>query len=348
MVDEVRFRELISGKRRGFVAVLLRIFLRLLSWGYRFAIFARNKAYDFDLKKSQRANAKVISVGNLTTGGTGKTPLVAFLSDDLKQRNIAHAILSRGYRSLDDDSNDEKLMLDKFCPGVPHLQNPNRVSSAQTAVEEHGAKVLILDDGFQHRRLQRDLDIVLIDAINPWGYGTVLPRGLLREPISALQRADLVVVTRADFCDKKQLEQIELQIGAVSNEIPIVKIGFPPRSLVNAAGEKKELSEFAGSKILACCGIGHPEGFRKTLSLANLKPVSFEVYPDHHRYTEDDWKHLQTIANQKEASVLLTTMKDLVKLEQFETESLPIWAVEIGVEFLAGEETLKKLLAKIP
>ena len=125
----------------------------------------------------------VVIIGNITVGGTGKTPFVAWLANWFHDNEVRVTILSRGYRSVSGDVNDEKMVLDQLCPDVPHVQNPNRVEAAITARRDHAAQLLILDDGYQHRRLSRDLDIVLIDAINPWGYGALLPRGLLREPM---------------------------------------------------------------------------------------------------------------------------------------------------------------------
>jgi tetraacyldisaccharide 4'-kinase len=188
-VNDAKFRDLISGHRRGVASSLLRGGLSLLSLPYRAGVFLRNKSFDHGLRRVSRAEVPVISVGNVTAGGTGKTPFVAYLANWFGGRSMKVVLLSRGYRALEGEVNDEKLVLDQQCPGVPHLQHPDRVRSARVACREHGAQVIILDDGFQHRRLHRDLNIVLVDALNPWGYGHLLPRGLMREPRSALRRA---------------------------------------------------------------------------------------------------------------------------------------------------------------
>jgi tetraacyldisaccharide 4'-kinase len=172
----------------------------------------RNRLFDWGWKRTHQADVPVVSVGNITTGGTGKTPLVAFLANWFQDQGQKPAILSRGYRAVDGGPNDEKLVLDLLCPGIMHLQNPDRVASARHAVTAQQVQVLVLDDGFQHRRLARDLDLVLIDATCPWGYGAVLPRGLLREPRSGMKRADLAIITRADQVSEADRRRIQDEI----------------------------------------------------------------------------------------------------------------------------------------
>ena len=171
-------------------------------------------------------------------------------------------ILSRGYRSLNETANDEKLVLDQLCPNVVHLQSPDRVRSAIAACLDNHADVLVLDDGFQHRRLARDLDIVLIDALDPWGAGHLLPRGLLREPCSSLKRADLVILTRADQCAPDNKERTVNQIAAAWRGERPVEVSFQVVGLVNAHGESKSADVLRGP-VAAFCGIGNPEGFRR-------------------------------------------------------------------------------------
>ena len=212
---EAAFKRLISGQTRGPLAIMGRGVLWLLSLVYGLLARGRNFAFDSGFKKTHRADCPVISVGNLTTGGTGKTPVVAHLIHELSQAGVHAVLLSRGYKAVDEHANDEKLMLDQMCPGLIHLQNPDRVLSAQQAVNTHRADIIVLDDGFQHRRLARGLDIVLIDATCPWGHGFLLPRGLLREPRSGLRRASLVCVTRCDQVDAQTLTQVKADIGRI-------------------------------------------------------------------------------------------------------------------------------------
>ncbi|MEO1997370.1 MAG: tetraacyldisaccharide 4'-kinase, partial [Planctomycetaceae bacterium] len=182
-----KFRDLISGHNRGLAARSVRWGLECLASIYGSGVRLRNRTYDRGLRKVQALPVPAISVGNLTAGGTGKTPFVAYLANSFCTHQHQPAILSRGYGSQDGEANDEKRVLDLLCPNVPHDQHPDRVAAAARVCEQHNIDVLILDDGFQHRRAARDLDIVLIDALNPWGFGHLLPRGLLREPPSALQ-----------------------------------------------------------------------------------------------------------------------------------------------------------------
>ncbi|MBU6174878.1 MAG: tetraacyldisaccharide 4'-kinase, partial [Planctomycetes bacterium] len=158
---------------------------------YAAAVTLRNWAFDRGFKKTIGVEIPVVSVGNLTAGGTGKTPTVAFLAKWFRAQNKRVAILSRGYGAGSDGRNDEAKELEITLPDVPHLQSPDRIASARIAVDELGMELLLLDDGFQHRRIGRDLDIVLLDAREPFGFGHLLPRGLLREPLRSLKRADV-------------------------------------------------------------------------------------------------------------------------------------------------------------
>ena len=175
---------------------LARCLLSAVEVPYTWAVRWRNYGYDHGQSPSQRVSVPVISVGNLSMGGTGKTPLVAWIAQRLQQRGVRVTLVSRGYGAVAGKPNDEALELEQKLPGVPHLQNPDRVAAAQKGIAELGSQAILLDDGFQHRRLARDLDIVLLDAVEPFGFGHVFPRGTLREPISGLRRADLVALSR--------------------------------------------------------------------------------------------------------------------------------------------------------
>ncbi|MBM4074852.1 MAG: tetraacyldisaccharide 4'-kinase, partial [Planctomycetes bacterium] len=176
-MDEASIHRVMSGTRTDLLARMMRPGLRLASWAYGSAMIARNFAYDWNLLRSHRVDAPVVSIGNITTGGTGKTPLAAWIVQVVQSFGGRPGILSRGYRSLTpskngervDLGNDEKRVLDRLCPGVPHIQRIDRVEAAKELIDAHGCNVVILDDGFQHRRLERDLNLVLIDALRPWG-----------------------------------------------------------------------------------------------------------------------------------------------------------------------------------
>jgi tetraacyldisaccharide 4'-kinase len=338
-------RDLISGKKKGPLAQAALWGLSVASFFYGAAVRIRNRAFDLGLLRSHRAPVPVVSIGNLTAGGTGKTPMVAALAEWFTSRGVRPVILSRGYRSLSDAVNDEKLVLDQLCPNVVHLQSPDRVASAAEAYAAHGAEVLLLDDGFQHRRLARDLDIVLIDALDPWGWGHLLPRGLLREPRTALKRADLVLLTRADQCADKHKKRLLNEIRAAWNGRLPVEVIFRPVGLINSAGETRPIDSIAGP-VAAFCGIGNPEAFRRSLETGGfqgrlLGPRAFE---DHHHYAPSDLAALADWAQSAGASALITTHKDLVKIPRTDLGGVPLWALAIRAEITAGREELESQL----
>ena len=372
-MDEAALQELLSGRRRDVGARLLRGGLHLASFGYGAAMRLRNWAYDREWLRVTKVDAPVISLGNITTGGTGKTPLAAWLAGWLGEQGRVPGLLSRGYRALEVETrgkkedgqagglpygvgNDEKLVLDRLCPGVPHLQQRDRVASARRLVEESRCDVLILDDGFQHRRLHRDLDIVLIDALQPWGYGHVLPRGLLREPLAGLKRADLIVLTRADQATPEQRRAVLDQLARVRGIDEAVQVAFVPQRLkalsADAANEQPlALEAVRGQRSFAFCGIGNPQGFARTVAslvdVGEFDPGLWRVFPDHHHYTERDLADVASAAQATRAEIVLTTMKDYVKLRPETWTGPPLYAIEIGVEFLAGRELLENRLREL-
>ncbi|HZW29293.1 MAG TPA: tetraacyldisaccharide 4'-kinase, partial [Isosphaeraceae bacterium] len=198
--DQEAYLRLIRGQTRGPAAVVARTLLSCAAAGYGAAIALRNGSFEHGWLRVHRLGVPVVSVGNLTVGGTGKTPMVEWLARWFRARRRRVVIVSRGYRG-EQGLNDEGLVLEENLPDVPHLQDRDRVRAGRVALQELEADILVLDDGFQHRRLARDLDVVLIDALEPFGLGHLLPRGLLREPVRSLRRADLVVLSRADLVD---------------------------------------------------------------------------------------------------------------------------------------------------
>ena len=246
-----------------------------------------------------------------------------------------------------DEGNDEKRVLDRLCPGVPHLQQRDRVNSARRIVSEFGCDVLLLDDGFQHRRLHRDLDLVLIDAIQPWGYGHVLPRGLLREPLAGLCRADLILITRANQCSAEQLHALRTELSQIRGRDECVELAFTPHRLVDLNWQPHPLDSVAGQKAFAFCGIGNPTGFLRTVRSLRVLCDQTQTFPDHHHYSEIDLMQLAEAAREMSAEVVLTTQKDLVKISPDAWHGPPLMAVEIGVEFLSNVELLESELRRI-
>ncbi len=341
------FHDLASGRTRGLRAGLLRGVCRLAEVPYGLAVWWRNRRFDRDGSRSVAVDVPVICVGNLTTGGTGKTPMVQWLAGWFRQRGLRVCIVSRGYRAEEGGQNDEALELELRLPDVPHLQNADRVSAARTAIEEFQSQLVILDDGFQHRRLRRDLDIVLLDALEPFGFGHLLPRGLLREPISSLRRASVVVFSRADAVDAARRDEIRDTVQRHAPDAIWVEAVHRPTAFINASGKSRPLTDFGGEQALAFCGIGNPEGFRKTLQSICPQLVAWREFPDHHAYSRNDLEQLARQAKAAGARLLVCTHKDLVKIRVDELEGIPLWALQIEMAIQAGLEPLEIRLGSV-
>ncbi len=335
------FHAIIRNERRGIGSALVRAAFRVVSWPYGLAMRLRNWAYDRGWMKSSPAAVPVISVGNLTLGGTGKTPCVEWIAMRLRDRGIRPVILSRGY-GTEHHQNDEAMVLEENLPDVPHLQGADRVNLATLAVEELDAEALILDDGFQHRRLKRTLDIVLLDATRPLAEEAIFPRGLLREPISGLRRADALILTRVD-----QAKEIDEQEQGLRKRFPNASVSRAIHAPVELIGlnETAPLNALAGKSCAAFCGLGNPEAFRTTLVQLGATVQDFRTFPDHHAYSREDVSDLERWANTFPAETLiLTTQKDFVKLRIADLSGRMLWAVRIGFHVIAGERELLRLL----
>ncbi len=343
MINPTSFRDLVSGRRRGAGASLLRGLLRLAELPYAAAARWRNTRYDSDRAEVLRAGVPVVSVGNLTVGGTGKTPLVRWIAQWLVDRGVRVALVSRGYRAVGGAPNDEARELAQLLPDVPHVQNPDRVAAVRQAVAQCGCQAVVLDDGFQHRRLARDLDIVLLDALEPFGFDHVVPRGTLREPVDSLRRAGVVCLSRADLVDADQRRAIRERVGELAPTAAWCELAHTPSRLLNAAGESAPLSTLAGRRVAAFCGLGNPAGFRHTLAVAGCDVVVWREFPDHHAYCEADLSALRDEAAFAGADAILCTHKDLVKLPGKWCDR-PVWAIVVEIEVLAGREELERAL----
>lgn len=340
------YRDLISGQRRGLWPGAQRWGLRLISLPYGAVVRLRNGLFSRGWKRSQRANVPVVSVGNLTLGGTGKTPCVEYVARFYRERGLRVAILSRGYGS-DHGPNDEFLVLEENLPDVPHLQGADRVTLARTAEEELESEVLVLDDGFQHRHLARDLDLVLLDATNPWGHGYLFPRGLLREPASSLHRAGVIVLTRCDQVEPTEQERLQETVQRLAKGVPLVATTHRPVTLVN--GEQTESLELLKERpVAAFCGLGNPAAFRRTLTDLEARLVAYRTFPDHHAYTRADVEELgRWAAALPMECVVITTQKDLVKLRLTQLGGRPLWAVRICLHVTFGQDALDQRLLSI-
>jgi tetraacyldisaccharide 4'-kinase len=314
---------------------------------YWFGICVRNAAFDLHCLRSQRVPLPVVSIGNLTTGGTGKTPFAAHVARWFQNRGVRVCFVSRGYGAARGTTNDEARVLAQLRPDVPHVQDPDRVAAARRALDEHSAQLLILDDAFQHRWIARDLDIVLVDAMNPWGYGFLLPRGLLREPLSALRRASIAVITRADEVSLADLAAIRQQITAVAPALEIAEAAFPPERLVNSSGQTASIESLRDQTVVAFCGIGNPQAFHDSLTRLGMRVADFRAYPDHHLYSPPEICELQYWAEVKGAVAVITTQKDLVKIPHNHLGNSPLWAVQIGTRITNHADLFEKHLQSV-
>ena len=339
--------DLLSGRRRGFWASLLRGLLWLLSGSYGIAVAVRNRVYDWKLRAVRSLDCKVIAVGNLTTGGTGKTPLVEYLAEYVLARTPRVAIVSRGYGAKGAESNDEKLMLCEVLPDVPHVAGADRYACGLIAQDRHNAHVVILDDAFQHRRVARNLDIVTLDATNPFGYGYLLPRGLLRERPGALARAAVVVITRAGLVDKGTLDTLEDEIRAHAPEALVCHAAEEVTALTTLDGRPYPLEEVRGKRAAAFCGLGNPEAFRRTLRGLGVDAEPFMLFGDHHRYTDADFRAIEAAAAAENAEVILTTHKDRVKVPAGYSWTHEVIVVRIKLAITKNEDELRRHIDEV-
>ena len=342
-----RYLSLIRGEQRGLWPALQRAGLRIAAVPYGAAVRVRNLLFHRGWLHSEEARVPVVSVGNLTVGGTGKTPCVEFVARFYRDLELRVAILSRGYGSAA-GRNDEALVLEENMPDVPHLQGADRVQLAKTAVEELESEILVLDDGFQHRRLRRHLDLVLIDATAPWGYGYLLPRGLLREPPSSLQRASVIALSRCDQVPTDERHRLKEQIQALAPGVDVIETRHQPLELVNSERSTETLESLRNKPIAAFCGLGNPEAFRRTLLDLGANIVAFRAYPDHHGYSRADVDELDSWARSLPRDALLvTTQKDLVKLRIASLGGCPLWSVRIAWQVESGREALERHLRSV-
>ena len=353
MGKDERYRAIVSGRERGILPGFLRRALGGMSALYRAGVGGRNLMYSKGLLNSTSLPVPVISVGNLTLGGTGKTPLVEYIARHLIGAGKKVAILSRGYKARRDGTergNDEAAVLAGNLPDVPHIQARNRILAGLRAVKEHNPDCIILDDGFQYRKLRRDLDIVLIDATNPFGHGRVLPRGLLREPTTSLKRADAVVISKVSEVSQKELAEIQ---EAIAELVPMEKIfhaAHKPCGLYVLNGENErqqaEIEFLRGRRVFAFCGIGSPDSFRSSLEGLGCDIVGFREFSDHYRYGGGAVDGLRKDVAHSKAEILITTQKDAVKTAGANL-GRTLHVLRIAFEFVEGEERFRNLLESV-
>jgi tetraacyldisaccharide 4'-kinase len=347
--DAESFKRLVEGTDTTAAAGIARLALTPLGAAWSTVMAARNLAYDRGWLPSVPAEVPVVGVGNLTLGGTGKTPLVAWVVRRLQDAGRTPAIVSRGYAAAPGQRSDEAAELGILLPGVRHVADRDRVAAAAAAVTT-GADVVVLDDGFQHRRLARDLDLVAVDATDPFGCGHVFPRGLLRERLSGLTRAEAVILTRAGNVSAARREEIRDRLAEhCGGALPGVwaEASHAPVAVRDPAGTRRGIEWLAGRRIGAFAGIGNPSAFRSSLESLGADVIAFRPYPDHHPYSPADLADLADWAKHHRVSELVTTLKDLVKLPADVGGDVGLSALEIAMVIEAGERDLGRLVDRV-
>jgi tetraacyldisaccharide 4'-kinase len=320
-----------------------------LTLAYEMAVRARAQAYRSGILRQKRLGGVVISVGNLTVGGTGKTPMVLWIAQRLLAEEKRVAILTRGYRGkpapglpVETASDEVQLLKARLGESAEFGVGPNRFDQGVKLLKQ-GGQWFVLDDGFQHRQLARDVDIVLIDATNPFGGGHLIPRGRLREPRSALARADIIVITRSDHAPA-----IEAAVRHDS-AAPIfyAKPALASIAKVHDAGALEfSPSDVQKKKLFAFCGIGNPSAFLTNLREWGFQTVGQKIFRDHHRYTQQDAGAIESEARNLGAEALICTEKDVFNLSAVRWNNLDAFYCRISLAVDREDEFWQSIVAK--
>ncbi len=371
--------EVIYEKRRGKRASLLRGFLYLLSRVFEVIVQCRHFLYRHRILRDRQLGCLVISVGNLTVGGTGKTPVVEKIARALQERGRRVAILSRGYKSeprpllerfwqrvtfqkeadeprvVSDgqdlllDSNtagDEPYMLASNLKDVVVLVDKDRVKSGRYAIEKLHIDTLLLDDGFQYLALKSKLNLVLIDRSNPFGNNHLLPRGTLREPRRNLGRADYIFITKSDASGNDELKK---QIRQHNTRAEIIECGHKPLYFQNVFqhDDRQPLGFIKDKKIGSICGIALPDGFEQSLVKLGAKIVYPKQYADHHRFSQQEILNMINISRRRFAQIIITTEKDAVRFPKLDRVDVPVYFLRVEIEILAGAKDFDDCVSRI-
>lgn len=310
-------------------------------------------ALDRKTSVSHRLGKPVISIGNITWGGTGKTPAVIKLASEIVEAGFKPAVLSRGYFRKDKKesfvavsdgrrtlvppalSGDEPFLIAESVPGAVVMSGRDRLRAARYAAEKFSPDIFILDDGFQHWRIARDLDIVCVNALNPFGNGHLIPAGILREPLSALERADIIVITNSDLADENAVAGVEAEVKKYCRG-KVVRARYAPKSLKRVIdGQSFKLNSMLGEPVTALSAIGENAGFKKMLEKTGINAIEQLDFRDHHWYNLDD------IRSARPGRKVITTTKDAVRLKDLlahlpQSDAERFYALEIEMEFVNG------------
>jgi len=370
--------DIIEGRREGKRATVLRGILRVLSWIFILIVQVRLWLYRHRIIRANTLGCQVISVGNLTVGGTGKTPVVEVFARNLQQQGRKVAILSRGYKSkelpflqkmtqrittgkietpprvvsdgkrllLDSHTaGDEPYMLASNLPEVSVVVDKDRVKAGKYAIKELGCDTLILDDGFQYLKLGHRLDIALVDQTNPFGGGHLLPRGLLREPMRNIKRAGFIFITK---CTTEGAPELKEQLRRMNPHAEISECRHAPKFLKDVFGETVyDLDWLKGKKIAAVSGIAVPESFENALRSFGAEIVYTRRFSDHHRFTQQEVINTINRSIKRGADAILTTEKDAVRFPFVDRRDIPTLFMRVQIEMLSGEEEFMDWISRI-
>lgn len=330
----------------------------MLSWGYGIGIGYQNRKFDRGRGVS-KLDRPVISIGNLSAGGTGKTPMVHWVAKELQAMGKHPAIAMRGYRAVPGEMGDEEREHRRALPGVPVVAQADRTSGLRSLFEsesEPAVDCVILDDGFQHRQIVRDLDIVLIDASSPPDRDALLPRGFLRDPVSSLSRADALIITHREMVSDDELVRLQTWLESKAPRCPVSIASHEWRGIDIYQGsrgvwqaEHGELDRFSGERVLGVCAIGNPDGFFGIIEYSGWDLVDRIVLPDHDPFDTDQIESLSRRAESAQASVVCMTRKDWVKVKDRLDSYCPFRVVvpDLGIRFETGEQMLRSQLRSV-
>lgn len=361
---------MIRGKKRGpLISIFLFILLIISFFNWLFIMF-RNGLYRLRLLPRRRLEVPVISIGNITGGGTGKTPLVRLLARKVQDRGYTPTILSHSRRGSfqggvgvvsdghsllmnAEEAGEETMMLATQLPTVPVVIGQDFWQAGQYAVDELGAEVILLDDGFQQRSLIRNLDLVALDATCPFGHGYLSPRGLLKEPARALRRSDVIVLTKSDYLPQKRRERLLQRLKRlIGQKADIIQASHQPVWLRDFTGNKEKNLSLRKKKVIAFSAIADPGSFEKTLKDLGADLVLRLRFPERHRYNQEELLEIFSMAFLRGAEMIITTEKDVVGLPQelkelIAGQEMGLWVLGIEIEINAGQEKIEEKLDNI-
>ncbi|MEW6686901.1 MAG: tetraacyldisaccharide 4'-kinase [Candidatus Edwardsbacteria bacterium] len=341
---------------------LLSFLLLPFSFLYGAIIIFRNWLYEQNIFKSYSFNIPVISVGNITVGGTGKTPFIAYLARFLRDNAKRVVILSRGYKRREyrssvvsnrervlvscQEAGDEPYLLAENLSGVPVMVGRDRVGLARLVREKFQPEIILLDDGFQYRALKRDLDIVLINVNDPFGNKRLFSSGPLREPLKSLKRAHIFILTHSTSQEK--IAQLTTELSKYNPEAQVFMAVYQPVKLKEFVSPKEiSFEELKIKRLYAFSSIANPLSFRNTLDSLQANIIGWEIFPDHYWYKIEDLPKIEEKAVNSQAEILLTTEKDKVRLPKEWKSKLPCYILGIEIKILSGEKILQKLVLSV-